>query len=90
MNFDEYRAAPNDKEPADFCDQLWRWWGSSYGCGQAAEVIILLDPGPGYSVMCREHFTRFEEAQRGHGYTHEPYTRERALEVKAATPAPGE
>jgi hypothetical protein len=87
MNFDEYRAVPNDKEPDDACDQLWRRWGSENRCAQAAAVIVVLDPGPGYAIMCQEHFNRFHDAQKGRGYKYEPYTRERALEIKAATTA---
>ena len=87
MNFDQYRAAPNDREPDDACDQLWRRRGHEYACTQPAAEIVLLDPGPGFAVMCREHFARFHASRGGHGFTHEPYTRGRALEIKAATPA---
>jgi hypothetical protein len=48
-------------------------------------VIVPLAPGPGFAIMCREHFNRFDSMHRGRGYTYETYTRERALEVKAST-----
>ena len=86
MNFDEYKAVPNDRELDEQCDQQWRRWGYTNDCEQSAAWIVILDPGPGFAIMCQEHFNRFHETQRGRGYTYEPYTRERASEVKAATP----
>lgn len=89
MNFDQYRAAPNVEEPDGLCDQMWRRWGAEYPCVEGAAEIVVLDPGPGYAVMCREHFNRFHDAQGGRGYTHEPYTPGRAAELFAATPVGG-
>ena len=89
MHFDEYRAAPNDKEPDGRCDQLWRRWGREDTCKSAAEKIVVLDPGPGFAVMCGEHFRRFHQTQGGRGYTHEPYTAARARHLKATTPVGG-
>jgi hypothetical protein len=86
MYFDDYKAVPNDRELDDKCDQQWKHWGNISDCGQDAAWIVVLEPGPGFAIMCQEHFVRFHDAQRGRGYTYERYTRERAAEVKAATP----
>jgi hypothetical protein len=90
LNFDQYKAVPNDREIDEACDQQYRRWGQTYNCTQQAAWIVLLEPGPGFAIMCQEHFTRFHETQNGRGYTYEPFTLERAKEVKAATPLGGE